>query len=108
MTAVCAPVDNTLDDLAADGYDESTATKYAEGDRCWGGQARSSVVMLECAEVDAILRVDEPETCSYTLRVTTPAVCTEADIPSRIGGEPKGTGEVQEMGSGQGESHGEL
>ena len=32
-----------------------------------------------------VLKVEEPETCVYKMSVSTPAACTEADMPALLG-----------------------
>ncbi|KAL1968533.1 hypothetical protein VTN77DRAFT_1743 [Rasamsonia byssochlamydoides] len=54
---------------------EKTALEYANGQTCWNGPARSTTVILECAEENEILKVMEDEKCVYSMIVTTPAVC---------------------------------
>ena len=60
---------------------------FTQGTKCWNGPARSAVVQMECGPEDEILSVAEPETCEYVLRLATPSVCTEADLPQRYGHE---------------------
>lgn len=56
---------------------EKTALEYANGQTCWNGPARSTTVILECAEENEILKVTEDEKCVYSMIVTTPAVCRD-------------------------------
>ena len=39
-----------------------------------GGRRRAEVA-LECGEVDELVRVEEPATCSYEFTLRTPAAC---------------------------------
>ena len=55
--------------------------RFTGGERCWNGPLRSTRVVLECGADAEILSISEPETCSYELKLATPAVCTEAVIP---------------------------
>lgn len=55
---------------------ERMTLEYARGQTCWQGPARSTKVILQCGEDDAILKVSEDERCVYSMVVTTPAVCT--------------------------------
>lgn len=48
---------------------------YAHGQTCWNGPPRSTRVSLECGAENALLHVFEAEKCTYSMRVTTPAVC---------------------------------
>jgi len=61
-------------------YDaDQKALRYANGQTCWNGPARSLSVMLECGADNVILGVDEPGKCVYTMRFATPAVCSPQD-----------------------------
>lgn len=51
------------------------AMKYENGQHCWNGPNRSSMVILACAEENEVWKVREEEKCVYRLEVGTPAVC---------------------------------
>lgn len=57
---------------------DKVALEYSSGQQCWNGPARSTTVILECAEENEILKVMEDEKCVYSMLVTTPAVCGDA------------------------------
>ena len=59
--------------------------RFAGGARCWNGPLRSANVILRCGAYGEMLSVSEPETCSYEIVATTPAACSEADIPPIFG-----------------------
>ncbi|KAJ4305030.1 hypothetical protein N0V90_000559 [Kalmusia sp. IMI 367209] len=67
------------DDLPADGKGlgsgERYAIKYENGQHCWNGPNRSTLVVLACAEKDEIWKIVEEEKCVYRMEVGTPAVC---------------------------------
>lgn len=67
------------EDLPADGKGlgsgERIAMKYENGQHCWNGPNRSSMVILACAEENEVWKVMEEEKCVYRLEVGTPAVC---------------------------------
>jgi protein kinase C substrate 80K-H len=67
------------EDLPADGRGlgkgERMTMKFENGQGCWNGPARSTTVVLACAENDEIWRVAEEEKCVYRMEVGTPAVC---------------------------------
>lgn len=67
------------DDLPPDGKGlgsgERVALRYENGQHCWNGPNRSTLVVLACAEKDEIWRVVEEEKCVYKMEVGTPAVC---------------------------------
>lgn len=70
----------TVDDqLPADGRGlgsgERITMKYENGQHCWNGPARSTLVVLNCYEKDEIWKVTEEEKCVYKMEVGTPAVC---------------------------------
>lgn len=49
---------------------------FDHGQRCWNGPARSLKVSLACGQEDILSTVAEPETCSYTAVLETPAACS--------------------------------
>ncbi|WFD35218.1 hypothetical protein MCUN1_002068 [Malassezia cuniculi] len=49
---------------------------YDRGQKCWNGPQRSTLVELECGEKNELLDVSEAEKCVYSMRVSTPAVCS--------------------------------
>ena len=67
------------DELPADGKGlgsgERLALKYENGQHCWNGPNRSTLVVLACAETDEVWKVTEEEKCVYRMEVGTPAVC---------------------------------
>lgn len=67
------------EDLPADGKGlgsgERWALKYENGQHCWNGPNRSTMVVLTCYEKDEIWKVVEEEKCVYRMEVGTPAVC---------------------------------
>lgn len=69
----------TDDDLPPDGKGVGAGTRialrYENGQHCWNGPNRSTLVVLACAEKDEIWKVVEEEKCVYRMEVGTPAVC---------------------------------
>ncbi|KAL3427765.1 glucosidase II beta subunit-like protein [Phlyctema vagabunda] len=67
------------DEIAADGKGlgkgERLVLHYENGQHCWNGPNRQTIVVLGCAEKDEIWKVVEQEKCSYRMDVGTPAVC---------------------------------
>ncbi|KAL9584049.1 MAG: hypothetical protein Q9212_002348 [Teloschistes hypoglaucus] len=51
------------------------ALRYENGQHCWNGPNRSTLVVLACAERDEVWKVTEEEKCVYRMEVGTPAVC---------------------------------
>ena len=51
------------------------ALRYENGQHCWNGPNRSTLVVLACAETDEVWKVVEEEKCMYRMEVGTPAVC---------------------------------
>ncbi|KAL8726539.1 MAG: hypothetical protein Q9181_006014 [Wetmoreana brouardii] len=76
------------DDLPPDGKGLGSgvrvALRYENGQHCWNGPNRSTLVVLACAEQDEIWKVTEEEKCVYRMEVGTPAVCD-----SQINGKGK-------------------
>jgi len=61
-----------------DGFDaEYRAFKFANGDRCWNGPARSLRVEMQCGRANELVDVDEPAKCEYRAKLKTPALCSE-------------------------------
>ena len=67
------------DDVSPDGKGvgsgERVALKYENGQHCWNGPNRSTMVVLACAEKDEVWKIVEEEKCVYRMEVGTPAVC---------------------------------
>ena len=67
------------DEIPADGKGlgsgERVALRYENGQHCWNGPNRSTLVLLACAEADEVWKVTEEEKCVYRMEVGTPAVC---------------------------------
>lgn len=59
------------------GEGERVAMRYENGQHCWNGPARSTLVVMACAEKDEIWKVVEEEKCVYRMEVGTPAVCVD-------------------------------
>ncbi|KAH9872128.1 hypothetical protein J1614_006390 [Plenodomus biglobosus] len=51
------------------------ALVYENGQHCWNGPSRSTMVVLACAEHNEIWKIVEEEKCIYRMEVGTPAVC---------------------------------
>ncbi|KAI9778869.1 MAG: hypothetical protein M1839_007832 [Geoglossum umbratile] len=59
------------------GSGEHVALRYENGNHCWSGPSRSTLVVLGCAEKDEIWKITESEKCVYRMEVGTPAVCDD-------------------------------
>lgn len=59
------------------GRAESTrlGLRFENGQHCWNGPNRSTLVVLRCADKDVILKVVEEEKCIYRMEVGSPAGC---------------------------------
>lgn len=81
------------DEVPADGKGlgsgQRIALRYENGQHCWNGPSRSTLVVLACAETDEVWKVTEEEKCVYRMEVGTPAVCGLA--------EKKGEGAKDEL-----------
>lgn len=58
-----------------DGTTDYSVMKFTNGQYCWNGPHRSLKVNLSCGSFDAVLKVDEPEKCTYAADFQTPAAC---------------------------------
>jgi len=58
---------------------DSLELKYTQGARCWQGPPRSCTVKLVCGAEEDLLTVDEPERCTYEIKYSTPAICSESE-----------------------------
>ncbi|KAG8626262.1 hypothetical protein KVT40_005207 [Elsinoe batatas] len=79
------------DEIKADGKGLGSgrrlAMKFENGQHCWNGPNRSTMVVMACAEKEEIWKVTEEEKCVYRMEVGTPAVCGWTE-----GGGPEGEG----------------
>lgn len=57
------------------GSGERIAMRHENGQHCWNGPNRSTLVVLACAEEHEIWKIMEEEKCVYRMEVGTPAVC---------------------------------
>ncbi|KAL8662814.1 MAG: hypothetical protein Q9202_004415 [Teloschistes flavicans] len=79
------------DDVPADGKGLGSgvrvALRYENGQHCWNGPNRSTLVVLACAEQDEIWKITEEEKCVYRMEVGTPAVCDiQNNSQRKVGG----------------------
>ncbi|KIW08043.1 uncharacterized protein PV09_00987 [Verruconis gallopava] len=76
---------NVDEELPSDGRGLGTGVRlamlYENGQHCWNGPARSTTVIMACAEKDEIWKVIEAEKCVYRMEVGTAAVCN-ANLPN--------------------------
>jgi len=77
------------DEIPADGKGlgrgDRVVMKYEGGQHCWNGPARSTRVVLACAEQDEIYKISESEKCVYRMEVGAPAVCGWENTPDEEG-----------------------
>jgi protein kinase C substrate 80K-H len=52
-----------------------TAMRHENGQGCWNGPSRSTLVVLGCHEENEIWKIQEEEKCVYRMEVGSPAVC---------------------------------
>ena len=69
------------------GSGERTMLLYEGGQGCWNGPARSTIVVLGCAEKEEIWKVVEAEKCVYRMEVGTVAACGEVNGKAKVGGK---------------------
>ena len=72
------------------GKGERMTMRYENGGHCWNGPARSTLVVLGCAEKEEIWKITESEKCVYRMEAGTAAVCGGQDsappqLPNREG-----------------------
>ncbi|KAL9012424.1 MAG: hypothetical protein Q9173_002810 [Seirophora scorigena] len=81
------------DDLPPDGKGLGSgvrvALRYENGQHCWNGPNRSTLVVLACAEQDEVWKITEEEKCVYRMEVGTPAVCDISGNSKGKAGEAK-------------------
>lgn len=61
------------------GVGERVAMKHENGQHCWNGPNRSTMVILGCSEENELWKIMEEEKCVYRMEVGTPAVCNSKD-----------------------------
>ncbi|GIL71756.1 hypothetical protein Vretimale_812 [Volvox reticuliferus] len=63
------------------GFSEDYKVMYfSGGDECWNVGPRSMTVYLSCGLDERLSDGEEPSTCAYSAKMTTPAVCTQAEL----------------------------
>ena len=60
--------------------------KYENGQHCWNGPNRSTMVVLACSEAEELWKITEEEKCVYRMEVGTSAVCG-VEVPKKASGE---------------------
>lgn len=71
------------------GTGERVAMKHENGQHCWNGPNRSTMVILACSEENEIWKIMEEEKCVYRMEVGTPAVCEGSGSGKKAGGAGK-------------------
>lgn len=69
----------TDEDTPADGRGlgsgERLAMKFENGQHCWNGPNRETLVVMACSEHEEVWKITEEEKCIYRMEVGTAAVC---------------------------------
>ncbi|TKA79089.1 hypothetical protein B0A49_01216 [Cryomyces minteri] len=77
------------------GSGDRIALRHENGQHCWNGPNRSTLVVMACADKDEIWKIVEEEKCVYRMEVGTPAACgMEGGAGGNGGGEGKGRDEL--------------
>lgn len=58
------------------------AMRYENGQHCWNGPARSTTVVMECAEENRVTKITEEEKCVYRMEMGSPAACGFGEAPA--------------------------
>jgi hypothetical protein len=68
------------------GTGEERFMSYENGDQCWNGPRRSTKVKIICGADDDIIAVDEPNRCSYVMKIKSPAACRQEEADAILAG----------------------
>ncbi|POS83485.1 hypothetical protein EPUL_004016, partial [Erysiphe pulchra] len=63
--------------LGPDSINEQLTLKYDNGQNCWNGPSRETLVVLSCAVENIIWKINEFEKCKYRMDVGSPAKSSE-------------------------------
>ncbi|KAI6247816.1 Glucosidase 2 subunit beta [Erysiphe necator] len=58
-----------------DSLNERLVMRYENGQNCWNGPSRETLVVLSCAEENIIWKINEFEKCKYRMDVGSPIAC---------------------------------
>ncbi|KAF8363629.1 hypothetical protein PRIPAC_90552, partial [Pristionchus pacificus] len=61
--------------------------KYGDGTTCWNGPARSTLVTVQCGDIDELVEASEPGRCEYHFTYRTPAACKDPSADESIHSE---------------------
>ena len=61
------------------GTGKRLAMKFENGQGCWHGPARRTLVVIGCAEKNEIWRVREEEKCVYRMEIGSPVGCEDGE-----------------------------
>ncbi|KAI6206864.1 hypothetical protein M3Y94_00962700 [Aphelenchoides besseyi] len=64
-------------EIEGDAAAKYSIQKYADGQHCWNGPARSTKVHVECGEELELYDVKEPAKCEYEFKIRSPAACPD-------------------------------
>lgn len=59
--------------------DRYSRMKYENGEKCWNGPSRSTVVKLKCGSEEKVTAAMEPNRCEYLMEFITSAICQPVD-----------------------------
>ena len=61
------------------GGDRYSVMKYENGEKCWNGPSRSTIVKLKCGAEEKVTAAMEPNRCEYLFEFFTSAICQPVD-----------------------------
>lgn len=59
--------------------DRYSRMKYDNGEKCWNGPSRSTVVKMKCGSEEKITAAMEPNRCEYLMEFVTSTICQPVD-----------------------------